>query len=120
MPIIDDGRLFGLVPLGDRLRVSGSAKVAAYDTSPSPRRCQAIVSNVISVFPDFAKCVDATTAKYWAGLRPVAPTGTPILDRSPIPNLYIAPGHGHLGWTMGCGSGQVMRPWLPDTDRTST
>jgi D-amino-acid dehydrogenase len=96
------------VPLGDRLRVSGSAEVADYDTTPSPARCRAIINNVISVFPDFAKCVDPATAKYWAGVRPVTPTGTPILGRSPIANLYIAAGHGHLGWTMGCGSGQVM------------
>jgi D-amino-acid dehydrogenase len=120
MPIIDDGRLFGLVPLGDRLRVSGSAEVAAYDTTPSPARCAAIVKNVITVFPDFAKCVDPASAKYWAGLRPVTPTGTPVLDRSPIPNLFIAAGHGHLGWTMGCGSGQVMAAMVaglqPDID----
>ncbi len=108
MPIVDDGRLFGLVPLGDRLRVSGSAEVAAYDTTPSRARCQAIVNNVISVFPDFAKCYDPANAKFWAGVRPVTPTGTPILGRSPLPNLFIAAGHGHLGWTMGCGSGQVI------------
>jgi D-amino-acid dehydrogenase len=24
-----------------------------------------------------------------------------------VPNLYIAAGHGHLGWTMGCGSGHI-------------
>jgi D-amino-acid dehydrogenase len=120
IPIIDDGRLFGLVPLGDRLRASGSAEVAGYDTTPSPARCRAIVDNVISVFPDFAKCVDPATAKYWAGVRPVTPTGTPILDRSPIANLYIAAGHGHLGWTMGCGSGHVVAAMVtgnrPDID----
>ncbi|MEZ5832400.1 MAG: D-amino acid dehydrogenase [Dongiaceae bacterium] len=108
MPIADDSRIFGLVPLGDRLRVSGSAEVARFDTTPSPARCSAIVNNVISVFPEFARCLDPATAKYWAGVRPVTPTGTPILDRSPIGNLYIAAGHGHLGWTMGCGSGQVV------------
>jgi Glycine/D-amino acid oxidases (deaminating) len=108
MPIIDDGRLFGLVPLGDRMRVSGSAEVTGFDTTPSPARCQAIIKNVVSVFPGFARCVDPATAKYWAGVRPVTPTGTPILDRSPLANLYIAAGHGHLGWTMGCGSGHVM------------
>ncbi len=108
MPIADDGRIFGLVPLGDRLRVSGSAEVAAYDTTPSRARCQAIVNNVISVFPDFARCYDPATAKFWAGVRPVTPTGTPILGRSPLANLYLAAGHGHLGWTMGCGSGQVV------------
>lgn len=108
LPVIDDGRIFGLVPLGDRMRVSGSAEVAAYDTTPSPARCQAILNNVVSVFPDFARCVDPATVKYWAGVRPVTPSGTPILGRSPITNLFIAAGHGHLGWTMGCGSGEVM------------
>ena len=38
----------------------------------------------------------------------MTPSGTPILGRSPLANLFIAAGHGHLGWTMGCGSGQVM------------
>lgn len=108
IPIIDDGRIFGLVPLGDRMRVSGSAEVDGYDTTPSPARCQAIINNVISVFPDFARCVDPATAKYWAGVRPVTPSGTPILGRSPIANLFIAAGHGHLGWTMGCGSGEIV------------
>lgn len=108
IPVIDDGRIFGLVPLGERMRVSGSAEVAGYDTTPSSARCQAIVNNVISVFPDFARCVDPRTAKYWAGVRPVTPSGTPILGRSPLANLFIAAGHGHLGWTMGCGSGDVM------------
>ena len=60
------------------------------------------------MFPDFATCYDPATALYWGGVRPVTPTGTPILDRSPIPNLFIAAGHGHLGWTLGCGSGQVV------------
>jgi D-amino-acid dehydrogenase len=108
MPIIDDGNLFGLVPLGDRMRVSGSAEVAGFDATPSPARCEAILANVAKVFPGFTKCVDPTTAKYWAGIRPVTPSGTPILDRSPVANLFIAAGHGHLGWTMGCGSGQVV------------
>ena len=108
MPIVDEGRIFGLVPLGDRLRVSGSAEVADFDTTPSRQRCQAIVNNVIGVFPDFAKCYDPATAEFWAGVRPVTPSGTPILSRSRLPNLFIAAGHGHLGWTMGCGSGHVM------------
>ncbi len=104
----DDAGLYGLVPLGNRLRISGSAEVSGYDTTPSKARCDAIVRRVIATFPGFAQCYDPATARYWAGIRPVTPTGTPILDRSPIPNLYLAAGHGHLGWTMGCGSGRVM------------
>jgi D-amino-acid dehydrogenase len=78
------------------------------------------VKNVISVFPEFARCVDPSSAKYWAGVRPVAPTGTPVIDRTTISNLFINAGHGHLGWTMGCGSGQVMASLVagqpPDID----
>lgn len=108
MPIIDDTRLFGLVPLGDRLRVSGSAEITGYDTTPSPARCQTIVDNVVRVFPKFAACYDPTTAKLWAGLRPITPTGTPSLGRTRIDNLYVNAGHGHLGWTMSCGSAKVL------------
>ena len=34
MPVIDDSKLFGLVPIGDRMRISGSAEIAGYDASP--------------------------------------------------------------------------------------
>jgi D-amino-acid dehydrogenase len=108
MPIIDDTRLFGLVPLGDRLRVSGSAEITGYDTEPAPARCKAIIDNVIRAFPKFADCYEPEKAVYWAGLRPVTPTGTPCLGRTRFDNLLVNAGHGHLGWTMSCGSGKVL------------
>ncbi len=108
MPIIDDTRLFGLVPLGDRLRCSGSAEITGYDTAPSRARCQAIVDNVISVFPKFADCYDPGRAELWAGLRPITPSGTPCLGRTALENLFVNAGHGHLGWTMSCGSAKVL------------
>ncbi len=108
MPIIDDSRLFGLIPLGDRLRCSGSAEIAGYDTVPSRVRCRTIVDNVIGVFPKFADCFDPETALYWAGLRPMTPTGVPCLGRTRLENLYVNAGHGHLGWTMSCGSARVL------------
>jgi len=108
MPIIDDTRLFGLVALGDRLRASGSAEITGFDTTPSRARCQAIVDNVTKVFPEFARCYDPETALFWAGLRPMTPTGTPCLGRTKIDNLFVNAGHGHLGWTMSCGSGRTV------------
>lgn len=108
MPIIDDSRLFGLVPLGDRLRCSGSAEITGYDTTPNRVRCQTIVDNVTSVFPKFADCYDPDKALFWAGLRPMTPTGMPCLGRARLENLYVNAGHGHLGWTMSCGSAKVL------------
>jgi len=120
--VIDDGRLFGLVPIGNRLRVSGSAEIAGYDVTPSRERCQAVVDNVISVFPSFAKCYDPAKAFFWAGLRPVASSGVPYLGPTAISNLFVNAGHGHCGWTMGCGSGRVVASLVarrkPDIDIT--
>ncbi len=122
-PILHDSRMFGLAPLGGRLRMAGSAEIGGYDATPSRVRCQAIVDNVISVFPDIARCYDPETAEFWAGLRPMTPGGTPYLGATPIANLFINAGHGHLGWTLGCGSGKVVanlvdgRPAGIDLDR---
>ena len=37
MPVIDDSKLFGLVPIGDRMRISGSAEITGFDTTPATR-----------------------------------------------------------------------------------
>jgi D-amino-acid dehydrogenase len=51
---------------------------------------------------------DTTNATFWTGLRPMTPDGTPIVGRTPVPNLFLNTGHGTLGWTMSCGSGQLL------------
>jgi D-amino-acid dehydrogenase len=108
VPIIDDTKLFGLIRLGDRYRCSGSVEFTGWDTTPNPVRCKAIVDNVTSVFPQFAKCYDPSSAKFWAGLRPMAAAGSPYLGATPVKNLYLNCGHGHLGWTLSCGSSQIV------------
>ena len=51
---------------------------------------------------------DAANAQPWAGLRPMTPKGTPILGASPLPNLFLNTGHGHIGWTMSLGSARIV------------
>lgn len=38
----------------------------------------------------------------------MTPDGTPIVDRTPLPNRFLNTGHGTLGWTMSCGAGQLL------------
>ena len=109
-PTIDDENLFGLVPLGDRLRVTGSAEIAGYDATVNPARAEAMITRVIKIFPGFANCYDKNTAKVWTGLRPVTPTGTAFMGRTRIRNLFVNAGHGHMGWTLGSGAGR----WVAD------
>jgi len=51
---------------------------------------------------------DTAQATFWTGLRPMTPDGTPIVGATALRNLYLNTGHGTLGWTMSCGSGQLL------------
>ncbi|HEX9720847.1 MAG TPA: FAD-dependent oxidoreductase, partial [Ramlibacter sp.] len=44
----------------------------------------------------------------WAGLRPATPGNVPIIGRGRPANLFYNTGHGTLGWTLACGSGQAI------------
>lgn len=91
--------------LGDRLRIAGTAELNGYSTELNPVRCQAITKRVLQLFPD---AVDASKVQYWTGLRPATPSNIPYIGRSKLSNLYLNTGHGTLGWTHSCGSGQAI------------
>jgi D-amino-acid dehydrogenase len=107
MPVIDDSRLFSIIPIGDRVRVAGSAEIDSYDATPSPRRAQSILDNVMRTFPDFAAAYRPEAAQVWAGLRR-SPRRCCYMGRTPLSNLFVNAGHGHLDWTMACGAGLVV------------
>jgi D-amino-acid dehydrogenase len=94
--------------LGERIRISGSAEITGFDTAPAESRCQAILANATRTFPDLTYVFDRANAIFWAGLRPVTPSGTPLIGETRIKGLWVNSGHGHLGWTLACGSGRVL------------
>jgi D-amino-acid dehydrogenase len=108
MPVIDDSRLFGLIPIGDRMRISGSAEITNYEATPAMPRAEAIIANASFTFPQLVQHLDRSKARFWAGLRPVTPAGTPIIGQTAVKGLWVNAGHGHLGWTLACGSGRVI------------
>jgi len=116
VPIIDDSKLFGIVPIGERMRVSGSAEITGYDTTPALARAEAIIANASFTFPEMKRHFDIAKSKIWAGLRPVSPSGTPIIGETRIRGLWINAGHGHLGWTLSCGSGRVIADLINGRD----
>ena len=58
---------------------------------------------------------DSSKIKYWAGLRPMTPSGIPIIGKSKIGNLFFNTGHGYLGWTMACGSARICADIIKGT-----
>lgn len=105
VPLLDDGKKMGIVRLGDRLRLAGTAEFTGFDTSLNPKRGANLINGLADLFPD---CPNVDQGRHWAGLRPMTPDGIPILGRTPFDNLYLNVGHGHLGWTMAAGSGDVI------------
>ena len=105
IPVVDHGHKFGVTPLGDRIRVAGTAELAGFDLSLNPRRGDLLLGGLRDLYPGFT--VGEEIGR-WAGLRPVTPDGPPILGRSPYRNLFLNCGQGHLGWTMACGSARIV------------
>jgi D-amino-acid dehydrogenase len=102
---VDEKYLIAWSRLGDRLRVTAKADFAGYDRSHSAKDFAHMLAMIRSLFPDGA---DYANASQWAGLRPMTPKGTPILGATPLPNLYLNTGHGHIGWTMSLGSARIV------------
>ncbi|MGI9345024.1 MAG: FAD-dependent oxidoreductase, partial [Gammaproteobacteria bacterium] len=42
------------------------------------------------------------------GLRPTTPDSTPIIGKTPVRHLWLNTGHGMLGWTLSCGSAELL------------
>jgi D-amino-acid dehydrogenase len=102
---VDEDKLIAYSRLGNRLRLACKAEFAGYDRSHKPQDFKMLRTVGEELFPGVA---EFDKAEYWAGLRPMTPTSVPILGRARYDNLYLDCGHGHVGWTMACGSGRFV------------
>ncbi len=102
--VLDETYKIALTRLGDRIRVGGMAELAGFDLRLNPRRRATLEKVTRELFPGG----DLAQAQFWTGLRPMTPDGTPLVGATPLDNLYLNTGHGTLGWTMACGSAQLL------------
>ena len=103
--VLDETYKVAVTRFEQRLRVGGMAELGGFDLRLNPRRRATLEMVAGDLFPGGA---DLRAASFWTGLRPMTPDGTPMVGATPVPNLYLNTGHGTLGWTMACGSGQVL------------
>ena len=107
--IMDESHKVAVTRLGDRIRVGGTAQLSGFDMTLAPERRRTLEFVVQDLFPEGG---DVTKASFWTGLRPMTPDGTPVLGPTKLGNLFLACGHGTLGWTMAAGTGRVMADLL--------
>jgi D-amino-acid dehydrogenase len=114
---VDERWLVGWSRLGDRLRLTSTAEFSGYDWGWTPRDFGNILRLARDLFPEAA---DYDRGEYRACLRPMTPDGPPILGLGRHRNLFLNCGHGHMGWTMACGTARIvtdlMTGRMPDLD----
>jgi D-amino-acid dehydrogenase len=111
--VMDETYKVAITRFDNRIRVGGMAELAGFNLSLNPRRKATLEMVVNSLFPNAG---DMSQSKFWTGLRPMTPDGTPIIGKANslgkasemYDNVWLNTGHGTLGWTMACGSGQLL------------
>ena len=105
MSITDYDRKIVYARIGEQLRVAAMVDIVGFDASLEPKRLALMKRQALETFPmagDYAHAVE------WAGMRPATPTGVPLIGASVYRNLWLNLGHGALGFTLACGSGQLL------------
>ncbi len=103
--VMDETHKVALTRLGDRIRAGGTAELAGYTLELHEARRRTLTHVVADLFPGGG---DLERAEFWCGLRPMTPDGTPLVGGCRLANLYLATGHGTLGWTMAAGTARVI------------
>lgn len=107
--ILDESYKIAITRFDQRIRVGGMAEIVGFNTELLQPRRETLEMVVRDLFPRGGHVEQAT---FWTGLRPMTPDGTPLVGRTPFKNLWLNTGHGTLGWTMACGSGQLLSDLL--------
>jgi D-amino-acid dehydrogenase len=116
MPVIDEEAHVAITPLGNRLRAAGTAELNGYNTEINSQRIQLVLQQVIARYPQAGANIQNADINPWTGLRPTTADGVPIMGETPISNLYLNTGHGHLGWSLAMGSGKLVAEMINGSD----
>lgn len=103
--VMDETYKVAITRFANRIRVGGMAELAGFDTELREKRRATLRMVVNDLFPEGGQ---AQELDFWTGYRPMTPDGTPIIGASKFRNLFFNTGHGTLGWTMACGSSQLL------------
>jgi len=102
---VDETYRVTVTPLGQRLRVAGTAELGARGPALRDKALRTLVRTAQDWMPGM---LDFSRATWWAGTRPMTPDGPPILGPTRLPGLYVNIGHGSQGWSMAAGTGRIV------------
>jgi len=114
-PLIYMDRHVGITPVPGWLLLAGTDELAGLSAPAIYARADALIRAAQELFPD----MNTDGAEKWMSFRPSHPDSLPVIGRSPRQkNVYLAYGHGHLGFTMAAITGELVGQ-LVDAERTT-
>lgn len=108
---VDEATLVAWSRMGSQLRMSSTAEFAGYNRDWKFSDFDNMLATGKELFAD---AIDWERARMRSCLRPMTPDGPPILGRGKLSNLWYNTGHGHMGWTMACGSSRIVTDLMAD------
>ena len=103
--LLDDGAKIVTSRLGkNRFRIAGTAEFNGYNRDIRNDRIFPLIKWCNNLFPNVSTehCIP------WAGLRPMTPSMMPKVGKGKLPGIFYNTGHGHLGWTLGAITSQII------------
>lgn len=97
-PLMDAKTHSAMTVFDDHLRLSGTVN----EDSARP-----LLQRWCELAPDIMRALKPAK-EIWSGLRPMSKSGRPYIGPTSIESLWVNTGHGHMGWTLCAGSGELM------------
>ncbi|WP_321854633.1 D-amino acid dehydrogenase [Paraburkholderia tropica] len=92
-------------PLGERLRIAGMVDLTGMSAHADRERIALLTRQARETFPQAG---DYDAIQTWTGMRPATPDSKPLIGTTRFRNLWMNTGHGALGFTLACGSAQLL------------
>ena len=104
-PVVDMEEGFVITPMKDGIRLTTGIEFARRDAPPTPVQVGRAVAKARDLFP----LGEGVEPKPWMGARPCFPDSLPMIGPAPRhAGLWLAIGHGHLGFTEGPVTGRLL------------
>jgi D-amino-acid dehydrogenase len=108
LAVLDESTHTAVTPLGNRIRIAGTAEFTGFDDDIHPKRIVYLNEMLKAIYPKLYSQLDLEEGRLWYGFRPTSADGLPFLGKTKIEGLFVNSGQGHSGWTLAMGSASLV------------
>lgn len=105
-PLMDAQSHSAMTIFEDHLRLSGTINQAS---------ARPLLQRWCELAPDIMRELKPAT-EIWSGLRPMSRAGRPYISETSVKGLWVNTGHGHMGWTLCAGAGELMAKMILENE----